>query len=76
VTAVPADAPVRSPARLRTRGRIRVDVRLTDGKGFRRYFPTWEKAAEWIASPLFLGGTPGMQSVHIGARSAFPGGTR
>ena len=58
-------APRPGSTRPRRDAPIRVDVRLTDNKGFTRRFGTWEAVSDWLSSPEFLRGTPAITSVRV-----------
>jgi hypothetical protein len=51
---------------------VRVDVRLTDGTGFRRHFSGFPSATAWMRSPEFLDTADSVRSVHLGTRGEFP----
>jgi len=48
------------------RPRVRAEIQLLDGGGFRHYFATLQEAIAWLASPAFMNGdVDKVRSVHL-----------
>ena len=44
---------------------LRIEVKFTRGRGFRKFFTDWDQVAQWMASAEFTGVAPVVKSMTV-----------